>query len=156
MTATAIVSVSVDPAQMLICVNRSASAHDLINGSNAFCINILAVNHRKIAERFAGMDGVKGDDRFRDLGQWSALATGAPVLEGGRGSFDCRIVSTVAAATHTIYIGEVVELALNCDAEPLLYADGAFIDSQFVKNLHVSKSENPTHASTAGVLHHNA
>ena len=127
LTATAVCSVSAEPPQLLVCVNRNASAHDPIGEAGFFCVNILAPEHRKIAERFAGMDGVEGDDRFVDMGEWSTLSTGAPVLKGCPVSFDCRLVTKVAAGTHTIYIGEIIDITLDAEARPLLYADGAFM-----------------------------
>jgi flavin reductase (DIM6/NTAB) family NADH-FMN oxidoreductase RutF len=127
LTATAVCSVSAVPPQLLICVNKTASAHDPIGEAGFFCVNILAPDHRKIAERFAGMDGVEGDERFCDMGEWSTLTTGAPVLKGCPVSFDCRLVTKVAAGTHTIYLGEIVDIALTADARPLIYADGAFM-----------------------------
>src|ERR1044071_6160099 len=119
LTATAVCSVSADPPQILACVNKSASAHASSGEAGFFCINILAPVHRKIAERFAGMDGVEGDERFRDMGQWKELTTGAPVLEGCPVSFDCKLVSRLSAGTHTIYIGEIVDVALDATATPL-------------------------------------
>src|SRR6185436_19352398 len=133
LTATAVCSVSAEPPQLLICVNKSASAHDPIGEAGLFCVNILAPDHRKIAERFAGMDGVEGDDRFIDLGEWSTLTTGAPVLTGCPVSFDCKLVSKVAAGTHTIYIGEIVDLRLDPEAHALLYCDGAFVHGELLK-----------------------
>ncbi len=133
LTATAVCSVSADPPQLLICVNKSASAHDPIGEAGFFCVNILGPGHRKIAERFAGMDGVEGDDRFVDLGEWSSLSTGAPVLKGCPVSFDCRLVTRVSAGTHTVYIGEIVDLALDPAAHALLYADGNFVHGELLK-----------------------
>jgi flavin reductase (DIM6/NTAB) family NADH-FMN oxidoreductase RutF len=133
LTATAVCSVSADPPQILVCVNKSASAHDTIGEAGIFCVNILAPVHRKIAERFAGMDGVEGDERFRDMGQWTELTTGAPVLEGCPVSFDCKLVTEVSAGTHTIYIGEIVDLTLNPAATALLYADGTFVPGDALK-----------------------
>ncbi len=133
LTATAVCSVSADPPQLLICVNKSASAHDPIAEAGFFCVNILAPAHRKIAERFAGMDGVEGDDRFVDMGEWSSLSTGAPVLKGCPVSFDCRLVTKVSAGTHTIYLGEIVDLALDASAHALLYADGNFVHGELLK-----------------------
>ena len=133
LTATAVCSVSAEPPQILVCVNKTASAHDHIGESGFFCINILSPGHRKIAERFAGMDGVEGDDRFCDMGDWSSLTTGAPVLKGCPVSFDCKLVTRVAAGTHTVYIGEIVDVALDPTATPLLYADGAFVHVDALK-----------------------
>ena len=133
LTATAVCSVSADPPQLLVCVNRNASAHPLIVASRKFCVNILAPQHRKIAERFAGMDGVEGDERFVDMGEWSSLSTGAPVLKGCPVSFDCKLVAELSAGTHTIYIGEIVDVALDPAADALLYADGTFVHGDALK-----------------------
>ncbi len=80
------------------------------------------------------MDGVEGDERFCDMGDWFTLSTGAPVLKGCPVSFDCKLVTKVAAGTHTIYIGEIVDLALDPEAKPLLYADGAFVHVDALKH----------------------
>jgi flavin reductase (DIM6/NTAB) family NADH-FMN oxidoreductase RutF len=133
LTATAVCSVSADPPQILVCVNRSASAHPLIVASRVFAVNVLAPCHRPIAERFAGMDGVEGDARFADLGDWRTLATGAPVLGGCPVTFDCRVVHTTVAGTHTIVIGEIIDVVLDTANMPLLYAGGAFIAGETLK-----------------------
>ena len=133
LTATAVCSVSADPPQILVCVNKTASAHDPIGHAGFFCVNILAPEHRKIAERFAGMDGVEGDERFADMGEWSTLATSAPVLKGCPVSFDCKLVAELAAGTHTIYIGQIVDITLDAGAVPLVYADGNFIHGEALR-----------------------
>ena len=133
LTATAVCSVSAEPPQILVCVNKTASAHDPIGEAGLFCVNILAPDHRKLAERFAGMDGIEGDERFCDMGDWFTLSTGAPVLKGCPVSFDCKLVTKVAAGTHTIYIGEIVDVALHETALPLLYADGTFVHGEALK-----------------------
>ncbi len=133
LTATAVCSVSAEPPQILVCVNKSASAHDPIGKAGFFCVNILAPEHRKIAERFAGMDGVEGDERFNDMGDWSTLSTGAPVLTGCPVSFDCKVVAELAAGTHTIYIGQIVDIRLDAAAVPLVYADGNFVHGEALR-----------------------
>jgi flavin reductase (DIM6/NTAB) family NADH-FMN oxidoreductase RutF len=133
LTATAVCSVSAEPPQILACVNKSASAHDPIGKAGFFCVNILAPEHRRIAERFAGMDGVEGDERFRDIGEWGQLTTGAPVLKGCPVSFDCKLVAELSAGTHTIYIGQIVDIALDAAAVPLVYADGNFVHGEALK-----------------------
>ena len=133
LTATAVCSVSAEPPQLLVCVNRDASAHPLIVASRIFAVNVLAPCHRPIAERFAGMDGVEGDARFVDLGDWRTLQTGAPVLHGCPVTFDCKVVNTTVAGTHTIVIGEILDVALDAANLPLLYAQGAFMGSETLK-----------------------
>src|ERR1700749_3054479 len=130
LTAPAVCSVSAEPPQIRVCGNKTASAHDSIGEAGFFCVNILAPEHRKIAERFAGMDGVEGDARFNDMGDWMTLSTGAPVLKGCPVSFDCKLVAELSAGTHTIYIGEIVDIALEAEAMPLVYAAANFIHGE--------------------------
>ena len=124
LTATSACSVSSEPPQLLICVNRDAGAHELISAAGAFCLNVLARDQEDIARRFAGMDGSEKSRRF-DLGTWTGLTTGAPVLEGCVANFDCRITNAVDAASHTIFIGRVVAVRSDGD-EPLLFGGGDF------------------------------
>ena len=125
LTATAVCSLSIDPPQLLVCVNRTAAAHELIAEGENLCVNLLAHKHHSLAARFAGQTGILGSDRFR-AGRWTALKTGAPVLEDALASFDCIVTEKVAASTHTIFIGRVVDVHLRANGKPLLYAQGTF------------------------------
>ncbi|HEX9462509.1 MAG TPA: flavin reductase family protein [Alphaproteobacteria bacterium] len=125
LTATAVCSLSTDPPQLLVCVNRSAAAHELIAEGENLCVNLLAHKHHGLAARFAGQSGVLGAERFR-AGRWKTLKTGAPVLEDALASFDCVVTEKVAASTHTIFIGRVVDVHLRTNGKPLLYAQGTF------------------------------
>jgi flavin reductase (DIM6/NTAB) family NADH-FMN oxidoreductase RutF len=125
LTATAVCSLSIDPPQLLVCVNRSAAAHALIAEGENLCVNLLTHRHHELAARFAGQTGILGADRF-DVGRWGRLKTGAPVLEDALASFDCVVTEKVAASTHTIFIGRVVDVHLRASGRPLLYAGGAW------------------------------
>lgn len=133
LTATAACSVSAEPPQLLICVNRDALAHDLIEGAGAFCLNILSKDQEDVAMRFAGMDGADRADRY-GLGSWTTLETGAPVLEGTLVSFDCTITQQVAAGTHSIFIGEIVAATKTGGGRPLMYGEGQFTTLASVAN----------------------
>jgi flavin reductase (DIM6/NTAB) family NADH-FMN oxidoreductase RutF len=135
LTATAVCSVSATPPQLLVCVNRDASAHDAIGKAGIFAVNVLCSAQQKIAERFAGMDGVDGDARFADMGDWRTLATGAPILAGCPVSFDCRLVQSMSAGTHTIYVGEIVDMAVGDGLGPMVYCDGAFISDASMRDV---------------------
>jgi flavin reductase (DIM6/NTAB) family NADH-FMN oxidoreductase RutF len=125
LTVTALCSLSIDPPQLLVCVNRQADAHDPMIQSRRFCVNLLGQRHRALAARFAGLDGIEGEARF-ESGRWAMLATGAPVLEDALASFDCAVSQVVDAATHTIFIGRVVDVRARRSGAPLLYAAGTF------------------------------
>ncbi|WP_244626591.1 flavin reductase family protein [Bradyrhizobium ivorense] len=126
LTLTAGCSLSTEPSSVLVCVNKSAGAHDTIKRSGSFCWNILAAHHAALAQKFAGQDGSKGDIRFSE-GLWRELATGAPSLVEAVCSFDCRLSDSYDAGSHTIFVGAVVAQATNVDREPLVYVKGEFM-----------------------------
>jgi flavin reductase (DIM6/NTAB) family NADH-FMN oxidoreductase RutF len=125
LTATAFCSLTDNPPMVLACVNRSASAHDLIERHKAFCVNVLAMGQQDVAMRFAGRVGQAGEERF-DPGAWSALATGAPVLEGALANLDCELVEHHDGKTHSIFVGVVKEGRIRASVEPLIYFRGEF------------------------------
>jgi flavin reductase (DIM6/NTAB) family NADH-FMN oxidoreductase RutF len=125
LTATAVTSLSADPPQVLVCVNRAAAAHDPIHRGSLMCVNVLAHAHQHLAARFAGQRGVYGEDRFA-AGRWTKLTTGAPVLADALASFDCVVTERVQASTHTIFIGRVVGVRTRPKARPLVYASGTY------------------------------
>src|ERR1700681_3480691 len=86
-TANAFASVSADPPTVLICVNRRATAHPLISSSQRFCVNVLALDQRALAERFAG-----GEPRSRFDGvEYRIGPSGSPILAGTLAHLDCTL-----------------------------------------------------------------
>lgn len=125
LTATAVTSLSTEPPQLLVCVARSAAAHDLIHRGAKLAVNVLARGHEKLASRFAGQDGTHGVARFA-AGTWTSLETGAPVLADAIAAFDCVVSEAVDSATHTIFIGRVVGVRARRGGKPLVYEAGAY------------------------------
>ena len=129
LTATAMSSVTADPPRLLVCVNRKVRAHALIVGSGAFAVNVLSMTQEMVARRFAGMiDGVAGEDRFLGA-DWTAGVSGSPVLADTLVTFDCRVVETIEASSHSIFIGAVVDIGTGASAgepDPLVYFGGRF------------------------------
>ena len=122
-TLSAFASVSTDPPMLLICVNREARSYLYISSSRIFCVNLLALAQRDLAERFSGR--IK-EHQFDDIA-WSTDVTGAPVLAGSIGHFDCVVEAEHHAGSHSIFIGKVLACAAN-DGAPLGYYEGAFRD----------------------------
>lgn len=125
LTATAVSSLSDTPPTILVCVQRKVGAHDVIAGSRVFCVNILAADQQRVAERFAGKSGVHGTDRFEGLA-WAKLTTGAPVLVDALASLDCELVESHGFSTHTIFIGRVIDGLTRPEAQPLLFFRGDY------------------------------
>ncbi len=123
LTATAVCSLTVEPPTLIACVNKSASAHDVIVANGIFCVNVLAGGQQFLAELFADNSAI--EQRFSQ-GEWGELATGAPVLKEALCSFDCRVADLVDRSTHTLFIGDVVGVLEADAASPLLYFNGGY------------------------------
>jgi len=125
LTVTAASSLSVDPSTVLVCVNKAAGAHDTIVSTRSFGWNVLTSNDVDLAQKFAGMDGSKGDIRFSD-GRWTVLASGSPILIGSLCSFDCQVIGMHPVGTHTVFFGAVISEAHQDNYEGLIYRHGKF------------------------------
>jgi len=125
LTATAVCSLTAEPPRILICVNKTASAHQPIAKGGVFCVNVLGTQHIAIANRFAGRTAVDGDARFTADAPWITLATGAPVLADALANFDCTVHASHDFGTHSVYVGDVRAAASRSGA-PLLYSSGTF------------------------------
>ena len=122
MTVTAFSSVSVNPPQVLVCINDAADTGEGIAESQCFAVNVLTTEQESTSNQFAG--GSSQAQRFADA-NWSAGVTGAPLLNNSLMSLDCKVVEQVHAGTHWSIIGEVQ--ACECrSGEPLLYYRGAY------------------------------
>lgn len=126
LTVTTATSLSLDPATMLIQVNRSSSSYAVIHYYAHFCVNILADYHQAIAERFTGKNGERGTERY-DGAQWSSLSTGALALDGAVANIDCAVEEILDRHSHAIILGRVVDVRLgNAEARQLIYQRGAY------------------------------
>src|SRR5882672_4701545 len=63
-TATAVVSVTDQPATVLVCLNRGAISQPILRGNGVFCVNTLRAGDEIIADTFAGRTKVERDRRF--------------------------------------------------------------------------------------------
>lgn len=125
MTATAVASVTAEPARLLVCVNRSTWAHGIITQSGVLGVNVLGAEALDLATRFAG--GVPPEEKFRQ-GDWRVTGSGAPLLSSALAAFDCAVAECITASTHDIFICDVVDVLIRQPGgDPLIYFDGAFL-----------------------------
>ena len=122
MTVTAFTSVSVEPPQILVCLNTQADTVEGITYSQHFAVNVLSTGQQDVSNQFAG--GSSQQDRFANT-PWQIGETGMPVLTESLMSLECKVVDQVKAGTHWIVIGEV-QNAVCRSGEPLLYYRGAY------------------------------
>lgn len=125
MTASAVCSLSDQPPMILACVNRNSTILPHLRANGCFSANFLDECQVELAQCFAGMTKMYGSDRF-NLGTWTTLATGAPILGDTLSTFDCRLECEYDSPTHAVLVGRVEAIANEGSTRALIYAGGRF------------------------------
>ena len=119
MTVSSFTSVSLSPPLVLVSLEKGARTHALVQQSGAFAVCVLRSDQQWISDRFAGRL-TDDDDRYAGLETFT-LQSKAPLLAGCMAGFDCQLVASYEAGTHTVFIGRVVATYMGEETSPLLY-----------------------------------
>ncbi|MFB7026753.1 MULTISPECIES: flavin reductase family protein [unclassified Streptomyces] len=117
-TATAVLSLSLSPASVLVSLRSESRTLREIRASGAFAVNALAWEQRALAQRFA-----TGDPERRFDGVSHSWTDGVPVLDDCSATVVCRLRDTVEALDHTLLIG-TAERAEHAPDAPMVLLDG--------------------------------
>jgi flavin reductase (DIM6/NTAB) family NADH-FMN oxidoreductase RutF len=121
-TVSAFNSLSVEPPQIIVCLNQNVSSLPLLQASGLFVVNILANNQTDFSDLFGGRVPLpESGDRFEGIAVETGV-TGAPILPGTIGFLECRVKEQHFGDTHWIIVGEVVNAAVrSTPPQPLVY-----------------------------------
>ncbi len=120
MTANSFTWISMQPATVLVCINRSNRAYDSILRAGSYAVSILGGSQGWIAQTFA-VPGRSQAERFAQVLAKVAL-TGSPVLAEASAWLDCRLIEVVEVGTHGVFVARVVAAGSdNWHEEPLVY-----------------------------------
>jgi flavin reductase (DIM6/NTAB) family NADH-FMN oxidoreductase RutF len=122
MTATSFSSVSLDPPQILVCLNQNTDTSAAVLEQKRFAVNILNSEQQNVSNQFAG--GSSQQERFANAA-WEAGDNGVPLLTEALASLECSVVEQVLAGTHWVIIGEVQKVVCR-SGDPLLYYSSAY------------------------------
>lgn len=120
MTANSFTSLSLDPALVLITINKDASLYNTFMEADFFGINILSEHQEYLSRQFSR----KNIDRFEGV-SFETGVTGAPLLPETIGFFDCAVSNIYDGGDHTIIIGEVKDGDAR-DKNPLVFYKGRY------------------------------
>lgn len=119
-TATAVMSLTAEPAELAVAVGRNVSAFDQITSGGVFTVNTLSSDQIEMAGNFAGR--LKGAARF-SVGEWSDSPCG-PRLHGALLVFECEIRERIELSTHCLLLARVRAVHRAPELRPLLYVEG--------------------------------
>jgi flavin reductase (DIM6/NTAB) family NADH-FMN oxidoreductase RutF len=121
MTVSAFCSVSLSPPLVLVCVDHSASMHDLLLEHPKLGISIMACDHEAECRRFAD----KNETQRFEGASFTRGESGVPLLDDAMACLECQLVHHCEAGDHTIFIAQVEHGAMR-EGQPLLYYRGQF------------------------------
>ncbi|HLQ14965.1 MAG TPA: flavin reductase family protein [Candidatus Eisenbacteria bacterium] len=123
LTASSLVSISVDPPMVLVGLERETATRTAVLEGKAFNASVLTRSQEFIADRFAGRAPAI-DARWQDVPH--RLGTnGIPLIEGCAAWLECRLVDVHSAGDHDICVGEVTA-AIAGAGDPMILWDRAF------------------------------
>ncbi|WP_328748362.1 flavin reductase family protein [Streptomyces sp. NBC_00285] len=127
MTATAFLSVSLDPPLVLVSLRTGSRMDDLLDEQPHWAVSVLSESQRHIAGRFAMKNRISDRLLFEDIPYVRGEATGAALVGGALATLECRTEQRVEAGDHTLVIGRVLTAAAPiADGGPLAYFRGRY------------------------------
>ena len=123
LTASSLVSISLDPPLVLVGLERESATRAAVLETKAFNASLLTRSQEFLADRFAGRAPAL------DL-EWRTLphrlgTNGIPLLDGCAAWLECRLVQVHQAGDHDICVGEVLAAAIG-SGDPLILWDRTF------------------------------
>ncbi|WP_397473536.1 flavin reductase family protein [Pusillimonas sp.] len=125
LTATSVVSVSMDPPELLISVNRSSSSWPVLEKAGRFGINVLNRAQQQVAENFSGKGGLRGAARYAD-DDWLQTPQGVWLSRKALTVFACDVEKVFQHRQHALVIGKVAFIDVMPGPLPLTYWEGSY------------------------------
>ncbi|MGW1374107.1 flavin reductase family protein [Streptomyces sp. NPDC002446] len=127
MTATAFLSVSLDPPLVMVSVRNDSRMDDLLALQPLWAVSVLSGHQRQVAGRFAMKGRISDRLLFEDIAHVRGEASGAPLISGALATLECRTEQRIVAGDHTLVIGRVLATSIpNEDDGPLTYFRGRY------------------------------
>ncbi|MYR07946.1 flavin reductase [Gordonia sp. SID5947] len=127
MTLQSFMSLSLDPALVLLAVDRSSTTWPRVADEGKLLINVLAEGQSELARQFAR----SGTDKFAAVDLVESDRTDHPLLHGSVAWFDCTIVDQHPGGDHLIAVCSINDFDTTLDQDSLHPSPLVFFRSQF-------------------------
>lgn len=127
MTATAFLSVSLEPPLVLASVRTGSRMAEILARQPLWAASLLAENQRVIAGRFAMKGRLSDRLLFQDVPHTLGDHSGAPLVDGALATVECHTEQLVPAGDHTLVVARVLSAdTATADPGPLAYYRGRY------------------------------
>ena len=111
-----------EPNQLSICVNKANYTHDMIERTGKFTVSVLSEQADFALFRHFGFQSGRDVDKFTNF---TGCARGADglyyITEGTNAYISVTVDKTVDLGSHTMFIGEITDMAVLSDAPSTTY-----------------------------------
>ncbi len=115
-----VMQITSSPMTIAVSVNHDNYTNACMKKSGVFAVSILG------EETDASLIGTFGFHSGRDTDKFAKvdyeMRSGAPIVKASLGAIVCRIIDTMETATHTVFLGEVVDALSLQKGTPMTYA----------------------------------
>ena len=119
--ANTVFQVTSKPTTVAISISKKNLTHEFIENSKVFTVSIISDKWSLMEIGRFGFKTGKDFDKFVDC-NYKIGKNGAPIiLNDTVGYFECKVVSSLDAGSHTIFLGEVIEAENLIDLNPMTY-----------------------------------
>lgn len=115
-TASSFDPLSLDPPLVLFTLSKKSGSLGQFEAAAGFGVSALRAGQEDLSTRFA----TPVEDRFAGLAYTSG-ETGAPLLSDAWARIECRTRQRYDGGDHVLFVGEIISLEYDANAEPLVY-----------------------------------
>lgn len=117
--ANTVVQITSNPMTIAISINHNNYTNEIIKKSNKFSISILSENSNPEIIGTFGYQSSKDIDKFEnvDVKELEEM----PILTDSCGSIVCKVIQTMETNTHTVFLGEVINMENYSEDKPMTY-----------------------------------
>lgn len=126
MTANSFTTVSLAPPLVLVCVDRQAVMHGLLQENGEFAVSVLAAEQENVARYFSDRRRPMGHEQFQTIATLPGSSTEAPLIAGAVAHFECRVRHRYDGGDHTIVVGLLLSLDRGAELDALVFHSGRF------------------------------
>jgi len=120
-TVNALSSVSLEPALVMVALDRRRFITPMVRRFGRYAVNILGADQQLLSDCFAHAPVSPGREEFCGAA-WHAGPTGLPLIDGAIETLACTTVETFSAGDHDLFIGRVDSMGEHREGiAPLLY-----------------------------------
>jgi flavin reductase (DIM6/NTAB) family NADH-FMN oxidoreductase RutF len=101
-TVSAVSSLSLEPALVVVCLSESSETRRALRPGSPFLVHVLRDGQEGVARALAG----KGPDKFAAVA-WTPSAEGPPELPGCAVTLACTVDALLPGGDHVIVVGAV-------------------------------------------------